>query len=73
MTDKKRLVRAVALGILAVGFPLVGNAYVEPNSFWDRGKIYTIFGFSFCFPVCPYISVSKPYRPRIDVMEPRLH
>ena len=26
----------------------------EEEWFWDSGKVYSIFGFEFCFPTCPY-------------------
>lgn len=60
-------------GSLCLGFLLcfmisISSEQVRADSFFDTGKVYTIFGFTFCFPACPYVSAAVPY-PRYAVVE----
>jgi hypothetical protein len=52
---------------------MLGSQHAHAYSFWDSGKVYTIFGFTFCFPTCPYISAAEraPMLALVDPPPPR--
>lgn len=55
-------------GFLVCVMSATSSQQAVASSFFDSGKIYTFFGFTFCFPACPYESAAVPF-PRYPVVE----
>jgi|LakMenEpi03Aug12_release.lakeMendotaPanAssembly.Ray.scaffolds.fasta_scaffold1278109_2 hypothetical protein len=49
----------------------LSSGQATADSFFDKGKVYTIFGFTFCFPACPYVSADVRF-PKYAVVDPPL-
>lgn len=64
----KNRIRSLVLSTVMCIMATLSSEQATASSFFDTGKVYTIFGFTFCFPACPYISAAVPY-PKYAVVE----
>ena len=53
--------KSLLIGVLVCVMATLTSKQATADSFFDTGKVYTIFGFTFCFPACPYVSAAVRY------------
>jgi len=70
LKDKRR---SLLVGVVMCIMATLSAEQATADSFFDTGKVFTIFGFTFCFPACPYVSAELrfPKYPHVDPPLPR--